>query len=133
MAVETREIESDDAGAAVTTRTTARLERAIGVILLIAGACAVAWAIPTALRYPMALAVAGSVTATGAGVVWSKPWAWSGLLCLGLLLCSGSIGYLLVQGAPPFTFSWFFVPGAYFIWVGLRGIRDGHRVAARRA
>ena len=131
MAVETRNVGTEDEGArTVAPHRMDALERAMGAILLVAGAVAFAWAIPFALRYPMALAVAASVTAIGAGVVWRKPWAFSGLLCLGLLLCSGSIGYLLVQGVSPVTFAWAFFPGAYFMWVGIRGIRDGRRITA---
>jgi hypothetical protein len=129
VAIETREIQDEEPVQAAPTKRTDPLERVLGVILLVAGAGAVAWAIPTAFRYPMALAVALSITAIGAGVVWQKPWAWSGLLCLGLLLCSASIGYLLIQGLALLTFAWFFVPGAYFVWVGLHSIREGRRTA----
>jgi hypothetical protein len=129
MAVETREIGAE-ASAGTTRGRRDTFERAVGGVLLVAGAGAVAWAIPTAVRYPMALAVAVAVTAIGAGVVWRKPWAMSGLFCLGLLLCSASIGNLLIEGISLITFSWFFVPGVYFCWVGMRGMRDAARVAA---
>ena len=128
MAVDTRDIETDAPTDASPGENP--FERAVGVVLMVAGTAGVAWAVPSALRYPMALAVAVAITAVGAGVAWRKPWSWSGLLCLGLLLCSASIGYLLIDGARLFTFSWFFLPGAYFMWVGIRGIRDGRRIAA---
>jgi hypothetical protein len=130
MAVETRHVETPESSGADATPRASRFERALGVLVMVGGAAAVALAVPVALRYPMALAVAVAITAVGAGVAWSKPWAWSGLLCLGSLLCSGSIGYLLIQGRSLLTFSWFFVPGAYFVWVALRAIHEGRRVAA---
>jgi hypothetical protein len=98
------------------------VERAVGAILLVAGAAATAWAIPTALRYPMAVAVAVSICLIGVGVVWQKSWAAMGMMTLGLLLCSSSVGYLLVQGPSLVSFAWFFVPGAYLLWIGVRTI-----------
>jgi hypothetical protein len=133
MAVETRDIRTETAPGDLPTDRGNAFERAIGIAVFLAGGAAVVWALPTTFRYPLALAVALSVTAVGAGVAWHRPWAWSGLLCLGLILCSASIGYLLVEGSRIFSFAWFFVPGAYFIWAGLRGIVASRRVAAPAA
>jgi hypothetical protein len=121
MSIQTREPVTPVAAPSPTNRFSP-FERATGVILLVAGAIATAWAIPTALRYPMAVAVAVSICLIGVGVVWQKSWAAMGMITLGLLLCSSSIGYLLVQGASLLSFSWFFVPGAYLLWVGARTI-----------
>jgi hypothetical protein len=133
MAIEVREPETDGTTESVPERRSDVFERAIGAIVLVAGLAGAIWAIPSTVRHPMALAVTVSVTAIGAGVVWRKPWAFSGLLCLGVLLCSASVGYLLVNGLTLFTFSWFFVPGLYFSWVGLQGIRQGRRTRAQPA
>jgi hypothetical protein len=127
MSVQTRETEAPAALAPGSTSRFSPFERATGVILLVAGAIATAWAIPTALRYPMAVAVAVSICLIGIGVVWQKSWAAMGMITLGLLLCSSSIGYLLVQGASPLSFSWFFVPGAYLLWVGVRTVTQERR------
>jgi hypothetical protein len=118
MSVQTREAEAP----AVPTSTTSRfspLERVIGGVLLVAGALATAWAIPTAIRYPMAVAVAITICAIGLGILLQKSWASSGLLALGVLLCCASIGYLSVNGPSLLSFAWFFVPGAYLVWVGI--------------
>ena len=133
MSVRTREIEAPEAPTPGPGTGSNPFERAMGVLLLIGGAAATAWAIPTALRYPMAVALALSIATIGAGVVWRKPWAASGMLCLGLLLCSGSVGYVLVQGLSLLSFAWFFVPGLYLIWVGLRGIVASRRPTAHAA
>jgi hypothetical protein len=126
MSVQTRETEAPALAPGSTSRFSP-FERATGVILLVTGAIATAWAIPTALRYPMAVAVAVSICLIGVGVVWQKSWAAMGMITLGLLLCSSSIGYLLVQGASLLSFSWFFVPGAYLLWVGVRTVTQERR------
>ena len=130
MSVRTHEVETPEAPGPAPAIRGNPFERALGALLLIGGAAATIWAIPTVPRYPMAVAVALSVTAIGAGVVWQRSWSASGMFCLGLLLCSGSVGYLLVQGPSPFSFAWFFVPGAYLIVVGLRGLVESRRQRA---
>jgi hypothetical protein len=121
MSVQTREADAPTAPPSPTSRF-GPVERVTGGILLVAGAVATAWAIPTALRYPMAVAVAVAICLIGVGVVWQKDWAATGMLALGLLLCSSSVGYLFVQGPSLLSFAWFFVPGAYLVWVGARTI-----------
>ncbi len=133
MSIQTREPEAPAATPSPTHRYSP-VERVIGGILLVAGVVATAWAIPTAIRYPMAVAVAAAICAIGVGVVWQKSWAASGMAALGLLLCSSSIGYVLVQGPSLLSFAWFFVPGAYFLWVGVHTIAaDRHRMRAQAA
>jgi len=130
MSVGTREIESPEAPQPVPATRTDPFERALGVLLLIVGAVVVVMAIPSAFRHPLFLAVALSVTAIGAGTIWHKSWAMSGMFCLGLLLCSASIGFFLIDGPSLLPFVWFFVPGAYLIVVGLRGIVESRRLRA---
>jgi uncharacterized membrane protein HdeD (DUF308 family) len=130
MSVGTREIESPETPQPAPAIRTDPFERALGVLLLIGGAAATAMAIPTAFRHPLFLAVALSVTAIGAGTIWHRSWAMSGMFCLGLLLCSASIGFFLVDGPSLLAFAWFFVPGAYLIVVGLRGMIESRRQRA---
>jgi hypothetical protein len=133
MSIQTREPDAPAATPSPTNRF-GPLERVIGGVLLVAGAVATAWAIPTAIRYPMTVAVAAAICAIGVGVVWQKSWAASGMVALGLLLCSSSIGYVLVQGPSLLSFAWFFVPGAYLLWVGVHTIAvDRHRPNAQAA
>jgi hypothetical protein len=127
MSVQTRDTE---APAAPAPRDTIRwIERAMGVVLMLAGAAATVWAIPTAIHYPMALAVSVSICLVGVGVVWQKSWAAGGMLLLGLLLCSSSIGYLLLQGPSLLSFSWVFVPGAALLYAGLRSLAQRRTVS----
>ena len=133
MSIQTREPEASAATPSPTDRFSP-VERVIGGILLVAGVVATAWVAPTALRYPMAAAVIASICAIGVGVVWQKSWAAIGLVALGLLLCSASVGYALIQGPSLPRFAWFFVPGAYFVWVGAHTIAlDRQRMHARAA
>ncbi len=131
MSIQTREPDAPTATPSPTNRFSP-LERVIGGILLVAGAVATAWAIPTGIRYPMAVAVAAAICAIGVGVVWQKNWAASGMVALGLLFCSSSVGYVLVQGPSLLSFAWFFVPGAYLLWVGVHTIAVGrHQMNAQ--
>jgi hypothetical protein len=132
MSVQTREVETPAAPTS-TASLFSPAERVIGGFLLVAGAVATAWAIPTAIRYPMAVAVAVAICAIGVGIVWQKSWAASGLAALGLLLCSSSIGYLLVNGPSLLTFAWFFVPGAYLMLAGLRTIAQSRSAMRARS
>jgi hypothetical protein len=128
MSVQTREADTPTAPRS-SRDLFSPIERATGGILLVGGAVATAWAIPTALRYPMAVAVAVAICLIGVGVVWQKSWAATGMIGLGLLLCSSSIGYLLIQGPSLVSFAWFFVPGAYLLWVGVRTVAHGRDLA----
>jgi energy-converting hydrogenase Eha subunit H len=130
MSVGTRELESPEAPQPVPATRTDPLERALGVVLLIGGAAAVVIAIPTAFHHPLFLAVALSITTIGAGTIWQRSWAMSGMFCLGLLLCSASIGFFLVDGPSLLPLALFFVPGAYLLVVGLRGIVESRRQRA---
>jgi len=133
MSIQTREPEAPAATPSPTHRFSP-VERVLGGILLVAGIAATVWIAPTAIHYPMAAAVTASICAIGVGVLWQKSWAASGLAALGLLLCSSSVGYTLVQGPSLLRFAWFFVPGAYFVWVGVHTIAvDRHRVNAQAA
>lgn len=132
MSVQTREADAPTAPPSSTSRF-GPIERVTGGILLVAGAVATAWAIPTALRYPMAVAVAVATCLIGVGVVWQKSWAATGMIALGLLLCSSSIGYLLIQGPSLLSFAWFFVPGTFLLWAGVRTISQDRSQARVQA
>ncbi|MDP9185067.1 MAG: hypothetical protein M3O29_05310 [Actinomycetota bacterium] len=104
------------------------IERASGIALMAIGGVAALATVPWVARYPMAVAVFASICLVGVGIVWQKSWASSGLLLLGLLLCASAIGYLLLGGTSLLSFSWFFAPGAYLVWVGVRVVSQGRRV-----
>jgi hypothetical protein len=132
MSVQTREVETPAAPTSTASRFSP-VERVIGGFLLVAGVVATAWAIPTAIRYPLAVAVAVAICAVGAGIVWQRSWAATGLLAIGLLLCTASIGYLSVNGPSLPSAAWFFVPGAYLIWVSLRTIAQSRSAMRARS